>query len=115
MCLVLAGAITVVTQRGKRRVIAPTGLVTLMCLNDECERIFELSQDEFSEEINKMGIPLEGGGTTMIICQECGQQSALRARTCQKCEAVFIPIPTQDDYHDRCPECGFSAIEDSRK
>ena len=117
VCLVLAGVITAVTWKGGTGGTGPTGPLTLMCINEDCGAVFELTRKELSEEMRQnpaMHPAMRTMGPPVVTCLECGQQTAFMARTCPQCEAVFISVPTPDGYQDRCPECGFSATEDRR-
>ncbi len=115
-CIVLAVIINVVPRLGKSRSRGPTGPITMLCINNQCNADFELSQEEMREQMNRMG----GGGPMMMmstprfVCPECNQQSAYRAMVCEQCDSMFISTPQSEDFYDRCPECGFSKTEERR-
>ncbi len=111
VCLVLAGIITAVTWEGGAGPTSPTGPLTLMCTNEDCGAVFELAREKLAEAV---GPGMRMMGPPVVACQECGQRTAYITRTCPKCEALFIPLPSTDGYGDRCPECGFSPTEDRR-
>ena len=78
-----------------------------------------ITQDEFREiMMTQPGgmMPPMMGGPMLFNCPECGQKSCAVAQKCQKCDNIFITGQAQDPrYPDRCPKCGFSAIEDRQK
>ena len=114
-CIVLAVIINVVPRLGKGPAKVPTGPVTMLCINNQCNADFELEREEMTEQMNQMG----GRNPMMMqtptfVCPECNQRSAYRAMVCEQCEAMFIPTPQSDDFRDRCPECDFSKTEERR-
>ncbi len=52
-----------------------------------------------------------------VVCKKCGEQSVFRAEKCQNpdCGIVFLRGSVPGDFADRCPECGRSETEESRK
>ncbi len=118
LCLVLAIGITAMTNRGSggsgsgSRSNEP---VQMLCMNQECRMDFELSSEEYSEQIMQGGMMGPGPmAQTPIKCPECNMQSAFRAVKCKECEAIFMQDYTSGDFPDRCPECDYSDIEARR-
>ncbi|HEG43738.1 MAG TPA: hypothetical protein ENH94_06800 [Phycisphaerales bacterium] len=115
-CMVLAGIITVVTNLGKGggRGKRPTGPVTMLCINNKCNADFELSQEELAEQMNQMGdndfMMMQ---TPKFVCSECNNRSAYRAMICGECDTMFIPMQN-NDFRDRCPDCGYSKTEERK-
>ncbi len=113
--LVLAGAITAFTWEGGGGGSGKRGPMTLLCVNPECGVNFELTANEFKEEMmnNRQG-PMGPMMMRMpvLTCPDCGEQSAYVAKVCPECDTVFVAAPTADDYADRCPECDYSATEE---
>ena len=126
-CLVLAIGITVITNTGGGGGSSydPKAQVTLMCTNEDCEAITDVTNDEYREMV-RAGMEGEGGpgmmmmpgmGPMAVECPECGEKSALRAEVCPECEEVFIMnYMAMDDYPDRCPnpDCEYSRMEERR-
>lgn len=118
VCLVLAVGITVITNSGgSSRGYDKNKKMTLMCVNPDCEAVYEVTIEEY----RKTMMESSGGGMMMMMemgpmaveCKECGEKSAYVAEVCEKCGEVFIPDYTDpEDYPDRCPECGYSKMEE---
>jgi hypothetical protein len=92
------------------------GGIWMLCENPDCEAAYEVTEEEFRELIKSKGRILFGPGVMSqltFICKECGQETAYRGMECPKCGALFIPEDGTGDYPDRCPECGYSATEES--
>jgi hypothetical protein len=118
-CIVLAVVITFATKEdgGSRR---PTGPIHMLCVNPDCGVSFELSRDDYSEqlvanqpEMTMRGVPGRGmAGPSALTCSDCGEVSAYVATKCPECEASFIQGQAGDrQFPDRCPECDYSAME----
>lgn len=111
-CLVLAAIITVVTNRGDGRGSrGSTGPITMLCINDQCNADFELSIDELKEQMEGFNEFLMDN--PIYICPECNKRSAYRSIICSQCDTIFVPVQN-NDYRDRCPECGYSKSEERR-
>jgi hypothetical protein len=50
-----------------------------------------------------------------VLCGGCGEEGGYRAEKCGKCGLIFGRGSVAHDFADRCPECGFSGAEESRK
>ena len=116
LCLVLAIGITAVTNMGGSGSGSQSNKpVQMLCMNEECGMDFELSAEEYREQMMQGGMMGPGPMAQMPIeCPECGMQSAFRAVMCKECEAVFMQDYSSGDFPDRCPECGYSDIEARR-
>lgn len=114
-CLGLAVIITVVTNLGKGGGRGPTGPVTMLCINEQCNADFDLEVDEMREQLNQMtgGNDMMMMTTPVFICNECNQRSAYRAMICTQCDTMFVPVQNSD-FRDRCPDCGYSRTEERR-
>ncbi len=99
-----------------RKVVGASG-IWMLCENPDCEAAYEITPEEFRELVRAKGVML--GPKVMeqlaFVCKECGQETAYRGMKCQKCGALFIQETVAGDYSDRCPECGYSAIEEMVK
>ena len=120
VCLVLAAAIYLVTKdkspgSGRRR-----GTVWLLCANEECNAEYELTPEKMRETMVPSGRGMgmtPGMGMQTFVCIKCGENSAFRAMKCSSGSCGFVFTPVYDgsqDYADRCPECGYSAIEERK-
>jgi len=117
-CIVLAVVITFSTyDRGPK---TPTGPIHMLCVNPDCGASFELSRDEYSEQLmaNQPETTMQGArgggmaGPPVFTCPECGKESAYIATKCPECGAFFIQGQAGDpQFPDRCPECDYSAME----
>jgi len=100
------------------------GKLWFKCVNPDCNQSFSLTPDEFAKSQGDnpmMMMPMMMPGQQQAFkCQKCNQKSAYMAQQCEKCKEVFImqmPMPGQEnqDFPDRCPKCGYSAIEQMEK
>jgi len=117
-CLGLAGAIVIKNFGGgsSSTSTAAQGPQVMLCVNPDCGHIFELTRDEMRLQMREKGRMMMGrGGPPVFTCPQCGEESAYQAIRCPKCSTVFIADYGTDDFADRCPECGYSAIEEKRK
>lgn len=93
--------------------------VSIQMLCDDCGAEFEISSGRYKKEMVKKGAigPMGPTGPPPgLACPDCGQESAYTATKCRKCGAVFQPDDaTYNDYYDRCPECGYSAMEEKHR
>jgi len=89
------------------------------CNNKACNAEYEMSKREYYKELEANVNPNPmATGPTPITCKECGKKSLFAAVKCQNpdCGVVFIEGSAgPDDYSDRCPKCGQSAVEERMK
>jgi len=52
------------------------------------------------------------GMNVPIDCRQCGEESVFLAEKCAECEHVFFKASAGGQYGDKCPKCGYSAIEE---
>ena len=113
-CLIAAGAIAVVNSSGRK---SDKGIdhykgqrVWVKCKN--CGAEYQMNKAEhyslIEEKQTGMSIP-------PLTCKECGKDAIYKAVKCKKCEKVFFGGAVPNDYTDRCPDCGYSCIEQGRK
>ena len=115
ICLILVVGITLITRESDRESIVK-GEMQMLCANSECSAEYELSLEKYSDLIRgKNTLGSAGGGSSPLTCPKCGEESAYSAIKCKKCNIVFYPDLTTKGYPDRCPECGYSDIEEERK
>ncbi|MCK5565479.1 MAG: hypothetical protein KAJ07_09555 [Planctomycetes bacterium] len=114
-CLVLVAALNIPRFFKGGSKVSVSDTVTLICLNPECGADSEITREEYQESIqnSSMGMgPMQMAGP--IECPKCKEISAARGLKCKKCSNVFMLQYGSDDYPDRCPECGYSDIENRR-
>lgn len=123
VCLVLAAGILYFTTFSGGGTGGGDAKIWFKCVNPDCNQAYSLKPDEFAklQGDNPMMMPMMMPGQQQAFkCQKCGQQSAYMAQQCEKCKEVFImqmPAPgaANQDFPDRCPKCGYSAIEQMEK
>lgn len=84
--------------------------VYIKCLNDKCGYVQEMDKAEYLALIHKEHGDIESG----LKCPKCNGP-AVRAIKCPRCGLVFHKYSVPNDFEDRCPGCGFSAIEQGRR
>lgn len=115
-CLVLAGLVTYISSRGSSGIdaIPQSEMIWLKCNNQDCNAEYQISKRDYYKA-------REQG---QVACKECGKESVFQAEKCEKCGLVFfldIPqggmsvTPGSGDFIDRCPDCGYSKIEEQRE
>jgi DNA-directed RNA polymerase subunit RPC12/RpoP len=112
-CITLAVIITVATNRsGSVGPVTPTGSATLMCTNPQCGAVFEMERKDLAKSDGEIG---GTAGPPTYKCPKCGQMSARIAMKCAKCGNVFISDYQNLETGDKCPKCGYSALEEAKK
>ena len=108
VCLVLAAGIFILSRpdAGPNK-----GPVRMLC--EECDATFKMGREEFKKALQATGkLSMMNPVPIPLKCIECGEEeAAYYACTCRQCKVIFIEDTTSGDYKDRCPECGYSAIE----
>jgi hypothetical protein len=118
-CLALAAFITLGRRGGGSGSIAdisPDEMLWIKCNNPNCKVEYEMSKQAFYKYVEENIDPM-ARVTPPVVCEECGKESGLRAEKCQNpdCGVVFFRSSVPGDHADRCPECGLSETEESRK
>ena len=88
---------------------------TLKCTS--CGAVFEMTPEEMQEQMAEQPMmnPMSMAAPK-YKCKECGKETAYVAEKCEKCGEVFFPnYNAPDGIYDRCPKCGYSAIEEAKK
>lgn len=118
VCLLVAGFVTYkyvfAGSSGGLSSIPEDELVWVKCNNPACKAEYQMNKRKFFEEVEKRFNPLVQT-TPPLVCEKCGQESLYEAVKCANCGNIFFKGVVHGDIEDRCPECGHSAIEDSRK
>ncbi len=89
------------------------------CNNPACEADYEMGLKTYYKELqeNMNPNPMDTS-PTVLTCNKCNKRSLYGAIKCANadCGIVFIEgISGPDDYADRCPDCGKSETQESRK
>lgn len=118
-CLVLAGAITFFTRSGGGGGVPNTfadQYTWMVCRNPECGNSWEMNLKEYYEMVEQFRIENPGVmENPAATCPKCNEPSGYRAVKCEKCGLVFERGSVPDTFEDKCPTCGYSAIEEGRK
>ncbi len=116
-CLVLAGIITYATRSKEEGGIAAIkrGKMTwLKCRNPDCGHEYQMDLKDYFIYMKEHQDPMSLTAPE-IVCPECGEESVYRAEKCEKCGLIFEMGTIPNDFADKCPECKYSKIEESRK
>jgi predicted Zn-ribbon and HTH transcriptional regulator len=115
VCLVAAAAITYKNMH--RSTVAsriPANATTwLKCINPSCNAAYEMSEQEYFKRVQESDST--SMGPTPIHCEKCGKNTAYRAEKCEKCGLVFIRARVSPALGDKCPGCGYSKSEATKK
>jgi len=118
-CLALAALITFgwrVGSGGGIEDISPEEMIWVKCNNPDCKAEYEMSKKDYFKYVQEHIDPMAMVAPP-VICKECGKASCYRAEKCQNpaCGKVFFRGSVPNDFADRCPYCGRSETEESRK
>jgi hypothetical protein len=117
VCLIVAGLITFAKRSGSKSGIdsIPDEKMTwVKCNNPSCKAEYQMSEKEYFKQMEGRFNPM-ARTTPALTCKECGKDSLYRAIKCPYCGTVFFRDSVPNDLFDRCPKCGKSATEESRK
>jgi len=125
LCLLGAGALVVRNRspRGAGVESLPSGeSLWIKCTNPACGASYALDQKEYFRRIEekKRANPALVMLPTAppLTCRQCGKETAFRAVKCEKCGNIFLYGARKGksfDFADRCPQCGYSKIEEGRR
>jgi rubrerythrin len=112
-CIVAAIVITVATHSGSSSggvdSIKRGTMIWLKCR--KCENTWQMDKRDYFEYIEKYRV---GMTIPPLVCPKCSEKEGYRAEKCEKCGFIF-ERGTTNDLVDRCPKCGYSALEEVRK
>lgn len=116
VCLVLAAAIALKTRRreGPNLEGYKDDTVLVLCRNPNCGAQNEMNAKKYFEFFITHKVP-RGAPLPAMTCKECGEPSVYRAVKCEKCGFVFELGSKPRDFEDRCPDCGYSKLQEARK
>jgi predicted RNA-binding Zn-ribbon protein involved in translation (DUF1610 family) len=120
VCLVAAGIVTYSTRSsskagGIESIKRGTEMYWLKCRNPDCEHEWQMDKRDYYEYLNEHRREAPPMSVPPVVCPKCGEDSGYRAEKCEKCGLVFERGSVPNDLPDRCPKCGYSAIEEARK
>ena len=99
--------------------ISDEDLRWVKCNNPACKAEYEMGKRTYYTELQENVNPNPmATSAPALICTKCNKKSVYGAIKCANtaCGIVFIEgISGPDDNPDRCPDCGKSEIEESRK
>lgn len=117
LCLLLAIVIFIKSRSGDSGGLESMKrgeLIWVMCNNPNCKAAYQIDKvDYYTELREKTRANPMSMQTPALTCQKCQQNSAYRAFKCPQCGHMFFSGKA-GDFEDRCPECGFSKMEDDR-
>ena len=117
-CLLLVAGIILATRaENLTRIPDLKGEMTwVKCNTPDCGVSYEMPLRDYYQLVDTKQREAGGMGMPPIMCKKCGKESLFKAVKCEKCQAVFFYVSgSVEDYPDRCPECGFSKLEEARK
>ena len=115
-CLLAAVVVYSITRPKSSSTVEPVDKLWVKCSNPDCEATYQVDRDEYFLYLHENQDPFNPGVTPPMLCQECSEQSVYLANKCPECGNVFFDGEAEDeDYHDRCPECGYSKRESKKK
>ena len=118
VCLALALLITFGRRGGSGGIedISPEEMMWVKCNNPDCKAEYEMGKQAYFKYVEEHMDPMAMVAPP-VACEECGKESVYRAEKCQNpdCGIVFFRGSVPNDFADRCPECGRSETEESRK
>jgi len=119
VCLALAAVITISRHTGggdSMESISDDAMIWVKCNNPACKAEYQMGKKDYFRYIEE-NIDPRAESVPPLICTECGKPSAYRAEKCGNpdCGIIFFRGIVPNELADRCPECGYSATEESRK
>jgi len=95
--------------------IPSSAKIWVKCNNPACKAEYETGERAFREYVSA-NYSSEADRPPGAVCEMCGKPSVFEAIKCSNCGVVFFRDAGDPyDYGDRCPECKYSATEESRK
>lgn len=118
VCLAGAGLITYTRHSGGGggvEDIPDDEMVWIKCNNPDCKAEYQTGKKAYHKYMQEHANPLARSAPAMP-CEKCSKNSVFIAEKCGNpdCGIVFFRNSVPNDHADRCPECGFSATQDSR-
>ena len=120
VCLVLT--VIIIGRRlgggGGIESISEKEMIWVKCRNPSCGAEYQKGKKAYYKYIKEHPNPnLMVPTAPPLICEKCGEPSVFEAEKCANpdCGTVFFKGYVSNDHADRCPKCGQSKIEESRK
>ena len=120
VCLIVAGVIVFKSGSGggsRGTDVYEGKKMWVMCGNPACEASYEMDSKEYYDFQQEHALEsVRMMGAVPSPCNECGESSISQAVKCLGCGNVFIKgILGKSERADKCPECGYSDLEEKLK
>ncbi len=120
VCLAVAGLVTFMRGGGPAGIegLSDADKEWVKCNNPACKAEYEMGKKTYYRELQENINPNPNAPAPALTCNKCNKRSVYGAIKCANpdCGIVFIEgISGQEYSGDRCPDCGKSEIEESRK
>jgi ribosomal protein L40E len=95
--------------------IAQSTMVWIKCRDPKCENTWQMDRRNYFDYIEKNRV---GRTVPSLVCPKCKKETGYRAEKCKKCGFIFKKEGSDIEevlFENRCPKCGYSAIEEMRK
>jgi predicted Zn-ribbon and HTH transcriptional regulator len=116
-CLALAGVVTYIRYSGSSgggvEAIPASEMMWVKCSNKACSAEYQISKRDYFQYMKEHTNPMSSAAP--MVCQKCGKESVYAAVKCLQCGTVFFENSVPGDFPDRCPKCGRSETEETRK
>lgn len=90
------------------------GSTWVKCENPDCKAEYEMPMAKYAGERQKLMLT-SPPGDPRIKCEKCGKLTLRPAVKCPHCGTVFFENSVRGDLPDKCPKCGYSQTEETRK
>jgi phage FluMu protein Com len=108
VCLIAAGVIFYM-NRPKNTAPPKQQKIWVKCTDTECGESFDVTRGEYDDFM----LTYDPANPKLYPCKKCSGNTCLEAIKCPKCGNVFLNSESSSKYvRDKCPECGFSSIEE---
>ncbi len=121
VCLGVAGLVTYMRSGSGGGIdsLSDDEVKWVKCNNPACNAEYEMGKKKYYQDLQENMNPNPmSTAAVALTCKECNKRSIYGAEKCAnpECGTVFIEgISGQDDFADRCPDCGKSETQESRK
>lgn len=118
VCLLAAAFVALITKKKDTGVnsIQSGALVWVKCTGGDCNAEYQMEKRDYYAQVQeKRKINPMSMMNVPVDCQKCGAESLHMADKCGKCGHIFLKTAATGEHGDKCPECGYSAIEENLK
>ena len=109
-CLLVAGVIAFYSYSKSNGVdsLKSGEMIWVKCAS--CQSEYQTDEKAYLKYLTEHGDPM---APELPLCKKCGKASIHKAVKCEKCSVVFVESTVPNDLSDRCPKCGYSAMEET--